>query len=199
MPRLFTAFPVPALRALHEQADAFRQADLRLRMESPERWHVTLNFLGDVADSEVGSLAGQLRKVTCGVGPVPIRLQGLGAFPDLRLPRVIWVGVESSHELTLLHARLGRVIEEMGVPSEPVFVPHVTLARMRHRPSQRLCSLLEEQSHSPFGVIVPKEVMLYESRPNAAGQQYHVLERFVLHGDSLGGRFPGENPAEQGS
>jgi len=184
MPRLFTAFPLPALRSLRDMADTLRQTDPRLRLEPSERWHLTLNFIGDVPESEVAGLAEQLKAATRNSGPVPLRLQGLGAFPEIRRPRVIWVRVMPDPRLLTLQDRLKNAIAVRGLPVEDSFVPHLTLARLRDRAAEALCQLLGQHDLTQFGDLIHDEVLLYESRQYGSGQRYLVRERIPLEGDS---------------
>ena len=77
MPRLFTALTIPPLSPLRRIANALQQADSRLRMEPINRWHITLNFLGTVEETQIPQLVGLLREVTPQSEPLSVSLKGL--------------------------------------------------------------------------------------------------------------------------
>ena len=78
MPRLFTALTIPPLSPLRRITNALQHADSRLRMEPINRWHITLNFLGTVEETQIPQLVGLLREVTPQSEPLSVSLKGLG-------------------------------------------------------------------------------------------------------------------------
>jgi len=126
--RLFVAV-VPPAEVVEELAAAvapLRSAAPRLRWSEPDRWHVTLAFLGQVPDAVRPGLADRLDRVTRRHGPVDLTLAGGGRFGD----RVLWVGV--SGDLAPLAAGVRRAVERAGVTTmdnKPLRA-HLTLARV---------------------------------------------------------------------
>ena len=180
MSRLFTALPIPLLASLRRVTLALRQADSRLRLESPERWHLTLNFLGEVAAERVPDLIRLLCEATQEVESLTFNLQGLGAFPEIRRPRVLWVGTGGDDGLRALQQSLQRAVQSAGLPASEGFVPHLTLARVRHLPNGGIAELLTHHAETLFGNIRINEVFLYESNLHEPGQPYRVRARFPL-------------------
>ena len=94
--------------------------------------HLTVKFLGERDDSFVGSVTEKLDGVASGYAPLPITLGGVGAFPNLRRPAVVWIGVTGDSKLELLNHDVEFVCSQLGVEVEGrAFRPHVTLARIR--------------------------------------------------------------------
>lgn len=124
------------LSAEVQQALAAVQSDLRSQMPhacwtKPQGTHLTLKFLGDVRPEQVGAITAGLDAVVVRHRPFVLVLAGVGAFPRLAAPRVLWVGVSSSEELLGLQRDVETAIAPLGFPSEHrEFKAHLTLARL---------------------------------------------------------------------
>jgi 2'-5' RNA ligase len=130
--RLFVAVvpPPPALESLVRAVSPVRAA-LPASWVPPERLHLTLVFLGEVADPEPYGAA--LADAVAGTAPFALRIAGGGAFPRAARPRVLWAGVEGDVEALTRLARLARRTARaarIDVERKP-YVPHVTVARVR--------------------------------------------------------------------
>lgn len=109
------------------------------RWVAPESIHLTLKFLGDVPVDRLAELEAALQRACEGVAPFDIALFGLGCFPNLRRPRVVWVSVEErSGVLKRLQSAVERELARAGFrPEGGDFTPHLTLARIRDRARSR--------------------------------------------------------------
>lgn len=149
--RAFLAIvPPPAsLAPLAEVVEELRAAYPCLGWVAPERWHVTLAFLGEISD-------GQARRLSVSGAPVELRVDGGGAFP-----RVIWAGVAG--DLSELARSARATARSVGVEVERrAFRSHLTLARVR-RPFDRteaVVDALREVSGPPW---IADEVVLMRS------------------------------------
>lgn len=163
-------------------------ADLR-RGGGPVKWveppnlHLTLKFLGEVPDARAGEAAQIVRDCTTGVAPFRMEARGVGGFPNLKRPRVIFVGAEverlMAHELA---RRLNEEMQLLDVPSEKrPFQCHITLGRMREpRPAPRLTAALEAAAGRSFGAVSAAHVTLMRSTLTPAGPVYEPVERVAL-------------------
>ncbi|MGH3327958.1 MAG: RNA 2',3'-cyclic phosphodiesterase, partial [Streptomycetales bacterium] len=129
--RLFVALQpsAEALQELAEATGALRRAHPALRWTRPEQWHVTLTFLGEVAEQQLPALTERLSGVAGQYAPLSLALTGGGRFGQ----QVLWVGVAG--DLVPLE-RLARSVSEVarnaGIPvADRPYRPHVTLARAR--------------------------------------------------------------------
>ena len=117
---------------------------------APEGVHLTLKFLGNVASNKISEIVGAMNKATQGISPFRVEFHGLGAFPNLRQPRVLWVGVGGETDRLIdLQRRVDAALTPLGfTPESRSFSPHLTLARLREGASSR-----ERQD---FGELVQK-------------------------------------------
>jgi 2'-5' RNA ligase len=132
--RLFFAIELgDALRSALDHAVApLRVAESSLAWVRAERLHLTMKFLGDVDDEGAVRLSRAADAVAARHRPFEMTLGGVGAFPNFRRARVVWMGVASDPRLELLHHDLEVACGEEGfeVEGRP-FRPHITLARVR--------------------------------------------------------------------
>jgi 2'-5' RNA ligase len=173
--RLFVALPLPA-PARQEIAgllERMKSCEWPVRWVRDEGLHLTLKFYGEVAPERLEVIEESVRFAVAGTGPLALQLDGLGAFPSARHPRVLWVGLDAPPALELLQHRLERGGEEIGFPPEGApFQPHVTLGRLRegHRlPPGGIAGMEGSYERVAF---VADHVVLYESLLSPDGPRY---------------------------
>ncbi len=131
-----------AREAVGEFASVWRKATgdrKTISWYEPGDYHVTLKFLGprDECEADAFGPAGELavksfRKAQPKVAAIGIRPHLPGAFPELKHPRVLWAGVETTPELGSLGAAVEEACVKFGVPAEErAFRPHITIARCK--------------------------------------------------------------------
>jgi 2'-5' RNA ligase len=149
-----------------------------LRFVGPERWHVTLRFLGEVAEDAVGPLADALVSAAAAfAGPLECRLgPGTGWFTGVRVLHLPAAGLDG-----LAAAVRAATLPIVGEPAEPepAFNGHLTLARSKGR---RLgVAALGEMANIPFEAAFPvTDVDLVSSQPSPAGHRYTTVVRAPL-------------------
>jgi len=185
--RLFFALELDeALRiALDHAVAPLRVAEPTLAWVRPDKLHLTMKFLGDVDDTSAARLAAATDAVAARHRPFEMLLGGVGAFPNFRRTRVVWMGVDSEPRLELLHHDLELACDEAGftVEGRP-FRPHITLARVRTplavdraRSFARAAARVAFAASGEIGALA-----LLESTPAAHGARYRRV-----HATTLGG------------
>jgi 2'-5' RNA ligase len=148
---------------------------------NPGSIHLTLKFLGNILAEKAVDIAREIGEAAAEVKPITLELQGLGAFPNLRSPRVVWVGVGGDVQLIVhLQRRIDQALIHLGFPAERrEFSPHLTLGRLRDKATNQERRSLGEsigstrlQSSPPFLV---DEVCLMRSTLTSAGAIYDRL------------------------
>ncbi|MGP8076248.1 MAG: RNA 2',3'-cyclic phosphodiesterase [Thermoplasmata archaeon] len=154
------------------------------RIPAPE--HLTLRFLGEVANERVGAIEQVLAPVGARVAPFDLTLEGVGAFPSAERPRVVWVGATAgAAELVRLAGGVREALAaEVAAPGEEAFVPHLTLFRVRSAFDRRRAEELlrgEVPAPPPRHVRVA-EFVLKESVLSNRGATHRTVATFPLAG-----------------
>lgn len=149
--------------------------------------HLTLHFLGDdVDDADLHRICVAMDEAAATVPAFRLAFRGVGVFPDVRRPRVVWLGVERGvDELVRLHDALAERLTPLGFPPEARgFRPHLTLGRCRGAgsSSSAAASWLPSFAEADAGEMTASRVCLYESRLSPAGAEHDRL-----HAARLGG------------
>lgn len=142
-------------------------------------YHVTLCFLGSTPAERVSDLEKLLRTVASESAPIETSLRGMGAFPDERHMRVLYIGVRKSRALAELQDRLRTTLESAGFPQEDRdYSPHLTVARLRK--SRSGTDLLSPYVRTSFGDVSIPSIILYESVLQGSHPVYKPLGVFPL-------------------
>ncbi len=198
--RLFLAVPLPA-----EVIDHVDTVTRSLQEEGwPVRWaaagnaHITLHFLGNVEPERAQLLRLALPPVIAAHERFPLRTADLGVFPNMKRPRVIWLGLYGpAHRLNTLRDSIGETLASLEFAIEQTeFHPHITLGRVRDGKNTRVRDLpasirarLEqaaatgEVTHKRPLPVPVDEVLLIRSHLGPEGPRYEVIERFPLAPD----------------
>ena len=173
--RLFAAVPItePARGEIAKLLTRLREPGWPLRLVHDHGVHLTMKFFGEVPPGRLEVIEEAVRAAVPGTGALPLELAEIGAFPSLRRPRIVWVGLVAPPALELLQDRLERRAEAIGFPPEGTpFRPHVTLGRVREGqrlPVGALESLAGEYQPVAF---LASELVLYESVLSRGGPRY---------------------------
>jgi len=179
--RLFVAPEIPSTvrENLAALLNSLRAVSPQTRWVRAENLHVTLKFIGEVADTKLAAIRGALAAVRS-EQPVTLDFRGFGFFPNEKHPRVFWVGIEASANLKSLAADIDRATEKLGVPLEKQpFSPHLTLARFEPpRLPEKLRAAIQESVARDFGSLRTGQFHLIESKLKPAGAEYTTVESF---------------------
>ena len=181
MYRLFVAIELPP---------SVKQELARIALGVPgARWleadeiHLTLRFIGEVDGDVYRDVAGVLGEID--TPAFPLVLKGVGHFPPRGEPRILWAGVERNQELQRLHGRVESALGRVGVPPDDrKFSPHVTLARLKHTPPERVGRYLTQYGlfrTDPFPVT---EFALFSSQLGSKRAVHRLEEAYPLRATS---------------
>ena len=132
--RSFIAFDMQNEQVLSRLAAAQKlliETGADLRPVAPQNIHITTRFLGDISPGMVDKVYEAMKKVK--FTPFTIKLCGLGVFPSLNYPRVVWAGMtDGVEQLKSIFTQLEPQIRALGFAADPYgFSPHLTIARVR--------------------------------------------------------------------
>jgi RNA 2',3'-cyclic 3'-phosphodiesterase len=147
----------------------------------PEGIHLTLKFLGNIPTELIEEIERAAQPVFSAQPVIGVGIKGLGAFPTLKRPRVIWAGCQDSKDrLPPLVAQLEDVLQPLGFAKEKrVFSPHLTLGRVRS--NDRIADLVaavKEKIDVTGPSFVADNAVLFESVLSPSGAQYSEIFRF---------------------
>jgi RNA 2',3'-cyclic 3'-phosphodiesterase len=183
--RLFLAInPDPDVRrAVIEATAGLRAAAPGLRWMDESRLHLTLKFLGEQPDTAVGALRESLDSVTAGHRPFGMRIGEVGAFPNFRRARVVWMGVHRDPRLELLQHDVEMACHQLGFELEGrAFRPHLTLARVTDGTSEAELRQLARagRTHRFESETLVRSIDLMQSTPHRSGSRYDTLHAALL-------------------
>ena len=134
--RTFIAIELPeeVKSGLHRlQAELTLPQHTFVKCVAPESIHVTLKFLGNISPQKVAEITRVMEQASQGVSPFQLQITDVGAFPNMRQPRVLWVGIKGElDKMTVWQKRIDNGLVPLGFAKEArAFTPHLTLARLR--------------------------------------------------------------------
>jgi len=157
-----------------------------VRWVAPRAMHLTLAFLGDIRAAQVPSLQAALDHALAGQVAPQLQLTMLGAFPNQRRPRVVWVGVGGTLD-ALMHIAnaVSTALETLGWPVDPrPFQPHLTLGRLVRDADllqqARLARILTASEPLPPTSWSPDQVVVFRSEVLPTGPRYTAQVRVQL-------------------
>jgi 2'-5' RNA ligase len=161
-----------------------------IRWTKRVQFHLTLMFLGDVEPPCINALTSALRLACDGFGALPLRAGRIGVFPDLRRPRLIWVGVDDARERLPLMQHAVETAAAGFTSRGPVgrFTGHITLGRCTtiKRPQiDRLAKLARVMEGRQFGEWMTDTIDIVRSELGPRGSRYTTLSAVPLSCDSL--------------
>ena len=153
----------------------------RARWVPKQNAHVTLKFIGEVADPKLADIRAALSTVPS-VAPIDVRFRGLGFFPNENRPTVLWAGLDASPHLSTFAGDIDSVLTTLGIAREKrAFMPHLTLARfaapLLH---EKLRAAIQKNREREFGSFQAREFQLIESNLKPSGAEYTSLASFPL-------------------
>lgn len=149
------------------------------RWTEEDSLHLTLRFIGEVADDQAADIDAALAEVEAPA--FDLVLDGVGVFGSGRGARVLWAGVERNEALAHLQAKVESALVRCGLPAEERrFSPHVTLARLKDAPRERVGRFLEERGLFRAGPVPVDHFTLYRSLLGKGGAVYQALHEYPL-------------------
>ena len=158
-------------------------------VESPNM-HLTLQFLGDVAEGKIPAITEALRKAAADCKPFQVEIRGAGAFPSWRRPNVFWLGVgQGAALLAELAQKVQRALEPLGFrPENRPFHGHLTLGRVRRAGPglDKLIARFRQEEEFLAGWISVQNISLFSSQLTPQGPIYTPLNHLRLGAEQGG-------------
>ncbi|MEI9804371.1 MAG: RNA 2',3'-cyclic phosphodiesterase [Pseudolabrys sp.] len=176
MPRLFTGVEIPP--AIGEALGMLRGGLPGARWITPDNYHLTLRFIGDIDDvtaQEIALMLGRGRRIGFN-----LHLEGLTSFGGRR-PRAVVATVSPEPALIELQAEQERLLRRIGLqPEARKYTPHVTLARLRDSSSLDVAEYLSARGYFRTAAFPVSRFVLFSSRASVGGGPYVVEASYPL-------------------
>ena len=180
--RTFIALELPPalISLLHKVQQDLKRMKIRARWVRPENIHITLNFLGDINPGDVDKIDAAMAAAAIEFPPVTLTVRGIGVFPGIKRPRVIWVGLGGDiRSLLSLQSRLEQELAGAGFPKDKrSFKAHLTLGRIKQSAGPAVIrQMISEYATLSSDEFSCNQVILFKSDLKPSGAVYSKLKQ----------------------
>ena len=178
--RAFIAIKLPEniIASIGKIQEDLRSDGFKVKWVRPENIHLTLKFLGNINRADTEKIGSKISESVKTSAPLSLNAKGIGVFPNIKRPRVIWTGVaEQRNQLAGLQRRLDGHLESIGFAKEKrPFKGHLTIARIKQRiDSNRLMHAMKKYAEFESETFIINEIVLFKSELNPTGAVYTPL------------------------
>ncbi len=184
--RTFIAIEIPGdiRNKIAELQFRLKELGGRITWVKPENMHLTLKFLGDTDESLIENISEKLMQLALSFNQFEIKVKSVGAFPNLRRPKIFWVGTETdSSTLIELANKIDQQMSKFGYAREKRrFSAHLTMGRVRdNKGIEPLIKKLQKEELFNPGKFVVKEVLFIKSELTRKGPIYTLLKKIKIN------------------
>lgn len=178
--RSFIAFDIEddaILKRISDVQKMLLETGADLKLVEPKNIHITIRFLGNITSATVEKIGEELKKVQ--FTPFDIKISGVGAFPNMHYPRVLWAGIiEGTVQLKEIFNQIEPRLRSLGFAPDPKgFSPHLTIARVKSgRNKTELVKCLNQNVNYNFGTVRASCLRLKRSDLTPKGPLYSTLK-----------------------
>ena len=150
----------------------------RISWVDPERYHVTLRFLGDTKQDLIEEIGNCLQVGITVPGRTKVELHALGSFGPRKRPRVLWVGFEEPVFFELMKSQVDLALQRCGIlPPEQPFRAHLTLGRVRSLKNvTEYYNTIQRMAQKFQGSVLLEKLVFFRSILGPGGPDYQVLD-----------------------
>ena len=183
--RTFIALELPpaVISLLHKVQQDLKRMNIRARWVRPENIHITLNFLGDINPGDIDKIGVAMTAAAIEFPPVTLTVRGIGVFPGIKRPRVIWVGLGGDiRSLLSLQSRLEQELAGAGFPKDKrSFKAHLTLGRIKQSAGPAVIrQMISEYATLSSDEFSCNQVILFKSDLKPSGAVYSKLKQIRI-------------------
>jgi 2'-5' RNA ligase len=182
MIRSFIAFDIEnesILKRITDRQTLLTKTGADLKLVEPKNIHMTIRFLGNITTPMAEKIHEEMKKVQ--FIPFDVKINGIGAFPNPRYPRVLWAGItQGADQLRSIFNQLEPRLRSLEFAPDPKgFSPHLTIARVKSgRNKAELGKCITENANYEFGIVGAKCLRLKKSDLTPRGPIYSILKEF---------------------
>ena len=172
--RVFVAIEISNKEVINSIKKIQDKINIDAKPVETKNFHFTLQFLGEISEEIKHKIIQALHTIE--FSSFSITLKGVGAFPKLKFPRVIWIGTDENggNMLIQLSKKVEKVMEPLGFFSDKPFKPHITIFRIKKKIGD-ITNELESQKVIDFGIQEISSIKLKKSELTSSGPIYSDL------------------------
>jgi 2'-5' RNA ligase len=183
--RVFIAVNLPGFvkEKLSEIQSELKQWRMNVKWTRIENIHLTLKFLGDISRDKLEPISRVVETACSGFEPVKLMAKGVGVFPGVKRPRVLWTGVAGqTDKLGLLQGEIDHGLSSVGFQKEKrQFTGHLTLGRFKQSPHpEKILDIMNRFKDMETGPFLTDTVYIYQSDLKPSGPVYSELGAIKL-------------------
>jgi 2'-5' RNA ligase len=183
--RTFIAIELPEniISSVLKVQDDIRSYGFKTRWVRKENIHITLKFLGNINKVDVEKIGKEIFESAKEYPPLKLAAKGIGVFPGIKRPRVIWIGITGQIDLLIkMQKTLDKRLETIGFPKERrPFRGHLTIGRIKGKVDpQRLIAAIKEFGEFESETFIANKLILFKSELNPSGSIYTKLKSISL-------------------
>jgi 2'-5' RNA ligase len=154
--------------------------DQPVKWDDPEKFHITLRFLGDIDVDSIKGLIFTLERIKTDFEEIRFDYDSIGFFPNQKYPNVVYAGLnEAGNNSAKLVEFIDSIIHNFGVKPEKRFVPHITLGRFRKDKRKKITKIIDIQAE-PFNMIF-SSFFLMKSVLKPTGSEFEIIKEFSFN------------------
>ena len=182
--RSFISFDISSgeiLKKIQDVQEKLVETEADLKVVKPKNIHITMRFLGEISSETIEKVIEQIEEIKS--QSFDIEFKGIGTFPNIKYPRVIWIGIKKgSNELKEIYTQLEPRLNKIGFnPDKKGFSPHLTIARLRSsRNRKTLTDILRHLEFLEIGIIRAEILKLKKSTLTPSGPIYSTIHEVNL-------------------
>ncbi len=183
--RTFIAIEIPGniISKIRELQEGIKKYSFKIRWVRPENIHLTLKFLGDIEAVNIDEIAEAISKTVKGYTSISLKAKGIGVFPGIKRPRVLWVGLtDQSESLVRLQKTLDENLQALGFPREKrPFRGHLTMGRIKDNIDvKKFGDALMAFRDFETETFTASQLVLYKSELKPSGAVYTELASAIF-------------------
>lgn len=182
--RCFVAIELPdrIQQKLSEIQDSLRGTIENVSWTRSGNFHLTLKFIGEVEGEKIDRIDAILQQTLLSYKPFSIEIGGIGTFPNMSRPRVLWIGLSAGNEnVRTLASSINRNLVKVGISKETRFHPHLTLARFKQKVNlESKTVFFKNYMNVDCTVLSVKNIALIKSDLQHSGAVYTPLKHYKL-------------------
>jgi len=169
--RTFISIKIPDISAVMDAKEMLTDIS---GIAVPKDIHMTLRFLGDADAKKIERLSEQMRSLEK-YPPFDVSMKGLGGFPNISDPQIVWIGAELGKPFYEIFSDIGRMLDSLSIDYDrKPFKAHVTIGRVKRR-SESLTELLNKHRSMDIGSFRCAEILLMSSVLTPSGAKHTVI------------------------